>query len=268
MVLLVKLPGCNPINYQVGGPVVGYLNQACFTYPTVSASAAGGSFPAVMAATTSRRRVQLALSQQLPAGQVFCENLMPLNVGRNSINGPNFSNLDFSIHKVFPIRRISEAFNIQFRAEIFDIFNHSNFNPPQPNSGDSNSGLLNPDGSYAAWGTSRRLRACKHRRGKFSSPSRSTGRTNLTGLAQMPVRFGGRAFVFYGEPNGWRSCLAPMTSSVGIVAEFAEALSSSSVAININHSFSGNFQGAGTIVHGVPSGLERVKQQDVFANPS
>jgi hypothetical protein len=50
---------------------------------------------------------------------------------------------------VFPIRRISEQFNIQFRAEIFDIFNHSNFNPPQPNSGDSNSGLINPDGSYA-----------------------------------------------------------------------------------------------------------------------
>jgi hypothetical protein len=70
-------------------------------------------------------------------------------VGRNTINGPHFVNLDFSVHKVFPIRRISEQFNIQFRAEIFDIFNHSNFNPPQPNSGDSNSGLINPDGSYA-----------------------------------------------------------------------------------------------------------------------
>jgi len=83
-----------------------------------------------------------------PSGQTYCENLVPFNVGRNSINGPNFSNLDFSVHKIIPITRISESFNIQFRAEMFDIFNHSNFNPPQPNSGDSNSGLIDPSGKY------------------------------------------------------------------------------------------------------------------------
>ena len=60
--------------------------------------------------------------------------------------------MDFSVHKVFPITRISESFNVQFRAEIFDIFNHSNFIPPQPNSGDSNSGLIDPNGSYAGVG--------------------------------------------------------------------------------------------------------------------
>ena len=85
-------------------------------------------------------------------GQTYCSNLLPFNVGRNTINGPHFSNLDFSVHKVFPITRISETFNVQFRAEIFDIFNHSNFNPPQPLSGDSNSGLINPDGSYVGVG--------------------------------------------------------------------------------------------------------------------
>ena len=42
----------------------------------------------------------------------------------------------------------SETFNIQLRAEFFDIINHSNFVPPQPNSGDSNSGLIGQDGSY------------------------------------------------------------------------------------------------------------------------
>jgi hypothetical protein len=76
-------------------------------------------------------------------------NLAPFNIGRNSITGPHFVNLDFSVHKTFPITRISEAFNIQFRAEFFDIANHANFVPPQPNSGDSNSGILKPSGLQA-----------------------------------------------------------------------------------------------------------------------
>jgi hypothetical protein len=143
---LVKIAGCNPITYSVGAPVVGYLNQGCFTEPSVP-TAQLGSLPYAcngFSAAGTADSIPLA-----PAGQTYCANLLPLNVGRNTINGPHFVNLDFSVHKVFPIRRISEQFNIQFRAEIFDIFNHSNFNPPQPNSGDSNSGLINPDGSYA-----------------------------------------------------------------------------------------------------------------------
>jgi hypothetical protein len=79
--------------------------------------------------------------------------MLPLNAGRNNITGPHFSNLDFSVHKVFPIRRISEQFNVQFRAEIFDIFNHANFNPPQPNSGaDTNAALLDSTGAYQGVG--------------------------------------------------------------------------------------------------------------------
>jgi hypothetical protein len=35
---------------------------------------------------------------------------------------------------------------------MFNIFNHSNFVPPQPCSGDCNAGLINPDGSYAGVG--------------------------------------------------------------------------------------------------------------------
>ena len=79
-----------------------------------------------------------AASPNTPTGNTGCLNLAPFNVGRNSITGPHFVNLDFSVHKTFPITRISEAFNIQFRAEFFDIANHANFVPPQPNSGDGN----------------------------------------------------------------------------------------------------------------------------------
>ena len=49
--------------------------------------------------------------------------------------------------KNFPITKISETFKIQFRAEFFNITNHSNFVPPQPGSGDGNSQIFNSDGS-------------------------------------------------------------------------------------------------------------------------
>jgi hypothetical protein len=143
---LVRVQGCNPTTYSVGGPVVGYLNQTCFTEPMVPTSALG-SLPYRCAGFSSAGNADsIPLA---PAGQTYCANLLPLNVGRNTIYGPKFVNFDFSVHKVFPITRISESFNIEFRAELFNIFNHSQFVPPQPNSGDSNSALINPDGSYA-----------------------------------------------------------------------------------------------------------------------
>lgn len=58
-----------------------------------------------------------------------CFNLRG-NAGRNIIVGPGITNLDFSIFKNNRIRRISENFNVQFRAEVFNILNHPNFAPP------------------------------------------------------------------------------------------------------------------------------------------
>ncbi|HLK49375.1 MAG TPA: hypothetical protein VKT49_14640, partial [Bryobacteraceae bacterium] len=49
------------------------------------------------------------------------------NMGRNALIGPGFSNTDFGLMKS---TKISERFNIQFRAELFNIFNHANFNFP------------------------------------------------------------------------------------------------------------------------------------------
>jgi Carboxypeptidase regulatory-like domain/TonB dependent receptor-like, beta-barrel len=51
----------------------------------------------------------------------------PGSLGRNSIYGPSFVNTDFSVLKD---TRITERFNLQFRAEMFDIFNHPNFGDP------------------------------------------------------------------------------------------------------------------------------------------
>jgi len=53
------------------------------------------------------------------------------NAGRNSIIGPGLVNLDLSLIKN---TRISERFNAQFRFEVFNALNHSNFAPPINNS--------------------------------------------------------------------------------------------------------------------------------------
>jgi hypothetical protein len=46
---------------------------------------------------------------------------------RNSLIGPGVINFDFSLVKAFPIR---ERQSLQFRTELFNVFNHANFNNP------------------------------------------------------------------------------------------------------------------------------------------
>jgi len=61
-----------------------------------------------------------------------CINLLG-NLGRNAIIGPGLVNFDFSVVKNSKIPRISESFAVQFRAEFFNVFNHTNFAPPVDN---------------------------------------------------------------------------------------------------------------------------------------
>jgi hypothetical protein len=58
-----------------------------------------------------------------------CFNLLG-NAGRNILVGPGTANLDFSVFKNNYIKRISENFNVQFRAELFNMLNHANFSVP------------------------------------------------------------------------------------------------------------------------------------------
>jgi len=62
----------------------------------------------------------------------FCPNIRG-DVARNSIIGPGLINIDFSVVKNNYIRKISESFNVQFRAEAFNAFNRANFAPPTLN---------------------------------------------------------------------------------------------------------------------------------------
>jgi hypothetical protein len=54
------------------------------------------------------------------------------NVGRNSVYGPGFTNMDLALVKN---TKISENLNLQMRADAFDIFNHPNYGQPGASGG-------------------------------------------------------------------------------------------------------------------------------------
>jgi hypothetical protein len=118
-------PGCdsrvNP------GNVNNYIKVQCFGPPVVPASFAGVCQPAFSGSGTI-----------IPD---TCMNLFGNN-GRNTLIGPGLFTVDFSLFKNNYIPRISEVFNIQFRAEFFNVLNHPNFQAPI-----SNSALFNASGS-------------------------------------------------------------------------------------------------------------------------
>jgi hypothetical protein len=103
-------PGCNSL-VNPGNPN-NYIKTQCFAVPTAPSAAfyaancdpSLGTFPQ-------------------------CFNLRG-NAGRDILIGPGTSNLDFSVFKNNYIKRISESFNVQFRAEFFNILNRANFAVP------------------------------------------------------------------------------------------------------------------------------------------
>jgi Carboxypeptidase regulatory-like domain/TonB dependent receptor/TonB-dependent Receptor Plug Domain len=61
-------------------------------------------------------------------------NYIPLgNSGRNIMTGPGLMDMDLSFEKSTKVTRISEAFAVKFRFDIFNISNRPNFNPPVQN---------------------------------------------------------------------------------------------------------------------------------------
>jgi hypothetical protein len=105
-------PGCagNPVN---PGNVGNYIKLNCFAVPMAT--------PAIAAQCTAFTAV--------PGS---CANLVG-NAGRNSVIGPGLATVDFSLFKNNYIKKISESFNAQFRAELFNIFNRANFSTPFAN---------------------------------------------------------------------------------------------------------------------------------------
>ncbi len=131
------VPGCNPINLNFrnnpDGPL--YIKPGCFTVPVAPSQAFW---------TANCDPAPPSVGAPLAPGDLSCYNLRG-NVGRNTLVGPGLTNLDFSVFKNNYIKRISENFNVQFRAEFFNILNHANFNVPSL--GDGNTNMLLGDGT-------------------------------------------------------------------------------------------------------------------------
>jgi hypothetical protein len=115
-------PG-NPNNYiKVGRGG----DPQCFTLPTAPASFFTGPTPMC---SSDPRFFGDNVNGNAVGVPPQCFNLRG-NSGRNIIPGPGLVNLDLSFFKNNPIRRISENFNVQFRAEIFNVLNRANFALP------------------------------------------------------------------------------------------------------------------------------------------
>lgn len=122
-----RVSGCNPVdlNFRKNSNGPNYINPACFTVPMA---------PSVAFFNANCDPAPPSFAGPLPAGDLRCFNLRG-NAGRNTITGPGVTNLDVSVFKNNPVKRISETFNVQFRAEFFNVLNHANFGPPDVGSG-------------------------------------------------------------------------------------------------------------------------------------
>jgi len=114
----LKGPGCNSL-INSGNPN-NYIKTQCFGVPTAPDQA---FFDA------NCDPAPPTLGAALAPGDLRCFNLQG-NSGRNIAIGPGTTEVDFSVFKNNYIRKISENFNVQFRAEMFNVLNHANFAPP------------------------------------------------------------------------------------------------------------------------------------------
>jgi len=64
------------------------------------------------------------------------------NSGRDILLGPGLKDLDASLTKGFPIRKLGEGGKLEFRADALDLFNHPNFGNPNVSIGTSGAGVI------------------------------------------------------------------------------------------------------------------------------
>jgi hypothetical protein len=114
-------PGCTPQNAVQPGNLQ-YLKPQCFIIPVA---------PAGFDPTHTKCDQGFVLTNP-NLDPNTCSNLLG-HLTRNSIIGPGLFNVDMSLVKDTHIKKFSENFNIQFRAEFFNILNRTNFSPPSDN---------------------------------------------------------------------------------------------------------------------------------------
>jgi len=158
-----------PFTPLIGGDPLGTNNTESFAYPDRLHGAGCGS--AVNPGNPSNYVKLNCFGLPMASGSLNCSpfgapsapiagtcaNLLG-NVGRNSVIGPGLVTFDFSVFKNNYIRKISESFNVQFRAEFFNILNRPNFAVPVDNSTffDSNGGPVGAAGAVDKTSTTAR----------------------------------------------------------------------------------------------------------------
>ncbi len=118
-----EIGGCDPVNHNYRTNGLQYINTACFPKP----GSENGQTP---------------------------NPFLRGNASRNVITGPGISTLDVSLFKNNAIKRLGDRFNLQFRAEAFNVLNHTNFAIPSNNAQQIYDGNLNPTGAGALQSTS------------------------------------------------------------------------------------------------------------------
>src|SRR5579862_2733972 len=131
--------------WQVNGVTVAQTGTPFTVYDSAGVSAGGGA-PEISGFPSDRPNLvgdptQGSCPNGSPAGTPNCwfnpgafQRLNPVtqigqygNAGRNIVSGPGMQQWDFSALKNF---HFTESKNLQFRAELFNIFNHANFGLP------------------------------------------------------------------------------------------------------------------------------------------
>ncbi len=116
MDVLSLAPGCTPKNVVQPGNLQ-YLQAACFIYPVAPSQA---FFERQLQQIQPRTGWTLGTPASLGLDPLTCTNLLG-NLRRNAIIGPGLFNVDMSLIKDTHIAKFGENFNVQFRAEFFNI---------------------------------------------------------------------------------------------------------------------------------------------------
>jgi hypothetical protein len=121
---------CTPSQYVNGGSLTSklsnYINQNCFTSPPV----VGDPEPPGTCGDPDPAAACPAIATGFG------------NSGVGIFQGPSQLNFDFSAIKHFPLRRVKDKSDLEFRAEFFNLFNHPLFADPDVNLGDASFGQI------------------------------------------------------------------------------------------------------------------------------
>ncbi|HEV2176332.1 MAG TPA: TonB-dependent receptor [Terriglobia bacterium] len=118
--------------------------------PQISGNISGADEQAITGQGHPTDRPNLTVSALYPAHQTPTQYVLASaftapaaftfgNAGRNILTGPGIASWDFSLIRNF---RLAESKSLQFRAEMFNIFNHANFDVPQRDVGSASFGQI------------------------------------------------------------------------------------------------------------------------------